>query len=137
MRWLHQQFFSQQFLRFLLTGGLAAAVNYGSRFLYSVYFDFNTAVILAYLSGMATAYLLFRRKVFVANGGATHREVSYFVLVNLLGLAQTWVISMVLANHVFPGMLPENLGEAVAHLVGVLFPVFTSFIGHKYLTFRE
>ena len=30
----------------------------------------------------------------------------------------------------------EFYPEAVAHAIGVVFPVFTSFIGHKYFSFR-
>ena len=49
------EFMSRQFLAFLLTGGTAAAVNFGSRILYNRWMDFSSAVVLAYLTGMVTA----------------------------------------------------------------------------------
>jgi hypothetical protein len=41
-----------------------------------------------------------------------------------------------LAQYVFPAIGFSFYPEAVAHAVGVIFPVFTSFFGHKYLSFR-
>ena len=38
---------SKQFMIFLLTGGTAAAVNFGSRIVYNQYVDFSSAVIFA------------------------------------------------------------------------------------------
>ena len=29
------------------------------------------------------------------------------------------------------------LAETLAHIAGIMLPVFTSYLGHKYLTFRE
>ena len=55
-----KSFFSLEFVKFLASGGLAAAINYGSRFLYSQYFQFEIAVLLAYVTGMAFAFLLFK-----------------------------------------------------------------------------
>ena len=43
---------------FLLTGGIAAAVNFGSRIVYSNWLGFSTAVVLAYITGMITAFVL-------------------------------------------------------------------------------
>lgn len=69
-------------------------------------------------------------------------EISWFVLVNLLALAQTWGLSVYLVR-VLPAVLSLEgaagleLAEAIAHGAGILLPVFTSYIGHKYLTFRE
>ena len=51
---------SSQFIRFLFTGGLAALVNFGSRILYNRWMGFSTAVCVAYVTGMITAFLLAR-----------------------------------------------------------------------------
>jgi len=57
-------FWSRQFLAFLLTGGIAALVNFFSRIVYSQWMGFSSAVIAAYLSGMVTAFILARLLVF-------------------------------------------------------------------------
>ena len=38
-----------EFPRFLIAGGIAAAANFGSRFVFSIFFSYAFAVFLAYL----------------------------------------------------------------------------------------
>ena len=126
----------RQFRSFLIAGGIAAAVNYGSRFIYSQYVDFSVAVVLAFITGMITAFVLNKLYVFTASKNDTGMEIIYFILVNMLGLAQTWLISVYLAEYLLTPAWGKPWGEAVSHLIGVGFPVITSFIGHKYITFK-
>lgn len=59
-----QQFLSRQFILFLVTGGTAALVNFGSRIVYNQWVSFSIAIVLAYLTGMVTAFVLARWLVF-------------------------------------------------------------------------
>lgn len=127
---------SRQFLAFLVTGGLAALVNYGSRFVYSVWVPFSTAVILAYLTGMVTAFLLARAFVFTEGASSAAGSAARFTAVNLLAVAQTWLVSVLLARYGLPAVGVDRHVEAIAHAVGVVVPVFTSYLGHKHWTFR-
>ena len=97
-------FRSRQFLVFLLTGGLAAAVNFGSRILYNQWMGFSAAIVLAYITGMITAFVLARLFVFRGSQRALHQSALYFVLVNLVAVLQTWAISLLLAGHVLPAL---------------------------------
>ena len=123
------------FLRFLLTGGFAAAVNIGSRALFSLVMPFEAAVVVAYLVGMATAFVLARLFVFAPSGGGV-RGFARFALVNLVALVQVWLVSVGLANWLFPAVGYIFHAELVAHTIGVLSPVVTSYYGHKLFTFR-
>ena len=72
-------FKSRQFVMFLITGGLATAVNFGSRILYNQWMGFSAAIVLAYITGMITAFVLARIFVFQDNqhyeiGRASCRE---------------------------------------------------------------
>ena len=125
-----------QFLRFLIAGGMAAGANFGSRFIFSNFFDYSEAVFLAYLVGMLVAFVLMRGHVFQANNGQLFYQVSKFAGVNILALLQTVGISLVLARWVLPSIGVVDYAEALAHLVGVLVPAVTSYFGHKFLTFR-
>ena len=129
-------FRSRQFLVFLLTGGLAAAVNFGSRILYNQWMGFSAAIVLAYITGMITAFVLARLFVFRGSQRALHQSALYFVLVNLVAVLQTWAISLLLAGHVLPALGIRHLVHEIAHAVGVVVPVFTSYLGHKHLSFR-
>jgi|TARA_B100000315_G_scaffold100179_1_gene92102 putative flippase GtrA len=46
------------------------------------------------------------------------------------------VISVGLAQYIFPSIAFDFHPHAIAHAAGVAFPVFTSFIGHKYFSFK-
>jgi putative flippase GtrA len=129
-------FLTPQFRRFLLAGGIAACVNIASRMVYDLLVPYSVAIVLAHVTGMATAYLLTRRYVFTASG-RDHLESSFrFAVVNLAGVAQTWLVSMFLGNHALPAMGMTNHAHDVAHVIGVGAPVFTSFMAHRYWTFR-
>ncbi len=127
---------SFQFIRFLFAGGLAAAANFGSRFLYSKYLDYELAIVAAYLTGMLIAFLLMRGHVFRAKKGRLLPQIFKFILVNLAAVGQTLAISLSLVKWGLPYIGIFVHTEAIAHLAGVLFPAITSFFGHKFLTFR-
>ncbi len=129
-------FRSRQFIAFLVTGGIAAAVNFGSRILLTPWLGFGTSVVVAYLIGMATAFLLARAFVFTESKQAVHQSALWFVAVNVLAVAQTWVISMALAYWALPALGVTRFVQEIAHAVGVVVPVFTSYLGHKHFSFR-
>lgn len=134
---LREAFERSGFLRFVLAGGVAALVNVLSRLLYSEAVAYPVAVVAAYLTGMATAYVLNRALVFGPGDRGIPGEMLAFALVNLLAVAQTLVISLGLAYYVLPAFGVVQHAETLAHVVGVIVPVFTSFVGHKYWTFRN
>ena len=131
-----RQFISRQFLVFLLTGGTAAVINFGSRIVYSKWMNFSSAVILAYITGMITAFVLAKLFVFKESQQPVHHSAAFFILVNLVAALQTWAISMGLAYYLLPWMGVTLFVREISHAVGVIFPVFTSYIGHKRWSFR-
>ena len=129
-------FMSRQFIIFLVTGGLAAAVNFGSRILYNQWVSFSVAVVLAYLTGMVTAFVLARYFVFTESSQSMQRSALWFVVVNIVAVIQTWVISMLLAYYLLPRMGFSRFIPEIAHAIGVVVPVFTSYLGHKRFSFK-
>jgi putative flippase GtrA len=124
-----------RFAFFLLAGGTAAGVNILSRIGFSLVMPYETAIIAAYLCGMTTAYLLNRTFVFTPSGRAPSSEYTRFALVNLAAVAQVWVVSVGLARVVFPFVGFAWHPETVAHVIGVMAPAYTSYLGHKYYSF--
>jgi len=129
-------FFTRQFLTFLLAGGTAAAVNFGSRIIYNQWMSYSSAIILAYVTGMITAFILAKLFVFTESRQDIKRAVFYFTLVNLLAVMQTWLVSMALACHLLPWLGITWHAAEIAHAAGVMVPVFTSYLGHKRWSFR-
>lgn len=126
-----------RFLKFLVTGGIAALVNLASRYVLNQLMPFEAAVVVAYLLGMTTAYLLARRFVFDASGRPVVSEVRRFVLVNIVALGFVWAISVGLARIVFPAIAFTWHADDIAHLIGVLAPAATSYFGHRFYTFAR
>jgi putative flippase GtrA len=125
-----------QFVRFLLVGGFAAALNFGSRIVLSFWLPFAAAVVLAYLIGLVTAFLLNRRFVFTDATNRLHHQMFWFVAVNAIALAQTLLVSLVVLRYVLPALGISWHAEEIAHAFGVVTPIATSFLGHKHFSFK-
>lgn len=129
---------ARQFWAFVLVGGLAAAVNWFSRITLSGQgISFEVAVVVAYFFGMATAYLLSRMFVFEKTGSSLAAEITRFALVNLVALVVVFVVSVTLERWALPAVGWTWRTAEVAHGIGVLSPVVTSYLGHKYFTFGQ
>ena len=128
---------SRQFLLFVLTSGIAAVANIGSRILFSRLVAFEWAVVLAFPIGLLTAFVLARLFVFGSSGGHVGTEFYRFLIVNLVALVLVWAISVGLARILFPMIGFTWHAETVAHTIGVLAPAVTSFLGHKYYSFGK
>ena len=125
-----------QFARFLAAGGLAAVANILSRIGFCHWVALPVAVVLAYLVGMAVAFVLMRRYVFPPGRAGVHRQIVVFALVNIAAVIQTLVVTLLLADVVLPWVGVRSYVDLIAHVVGVGVPIVTSFIGHKRWSFR-
>jgi putative flippase GtrA len=124
-----------QFVRFLAVGGFAATLNFVSRIILSRWLPFAAAVVLAYLIGLVTAFLLNRRYVFTEATNRLHHQMFWFVAVNAIALAQTLLVSLIFLRYVLPALGIAWHAEEIAHAVGVVTPIATSFLGHKHFSF--
>jgi len=127
----------RQFGLFVLTGGAAALLNIGSRVAFSRWLPFESAVLAAYAIGMVTAYVLARRVVFRGRRQPIARSFAAFALVNLVAVLQTWLVSVGLRPWLLSLVGAVGLADLLAHATGVIVPIFTSFLGHKHISFKD
>ena len=120
-----------------MVGGLAAGVNFISRIGFSQFFTYSVAIILAYLVGMSTAFLLSKHYVFELSGRPLKDEIKDFTIVNIFAVIQVWLISVGLAEYFLPYISFSFYPEEVAHLIGLGIPAITSYFGHKHFSFRK
>ena len=137
MKTLAGLFLSREFLKFLLAGGTAAAAQWGSRFAFSHFVEFGWAVALAYLVGLATAFVLNKLFVFGASDRSVGREMTYFALVNAISFPIVWIVSIVFGAMLLPQVMDRPVAEAVGNAIGIISPVGLSFVLHKFFTFRK
>ena len=127
----------KQFLIFVLTGGIAALSNILSRLGVSKILQFELAIIIAYLIGMFIAYILAKKFVFFNSKKSIKSSLVGFTLINLLAIMQTWLVSIGIKAFLINFVESIFITELVAHTSGVIVPVFTSFFGHKYISFND
>lgn len=129
-------FFNQEFFKFLLAGGIAAAANLLSRMVFGLFLNYPTSIVLAFLVGLSTGYLLFRLFVFAKGENSIYQQLSYFIIINALALVFTLITSLFFYYAIFSSMKDIFLGETTAHFIGIAATTVTSYVGHKYLTFK-
>jgi putative flippase GtrA len=129
-----------QFTRFVLANTFAAAANIGIKFGSFFLVGDPLSVVLGFLAGLSTSYVLCRSYVFHVIGKPKYGEVARFTGVNLVGLAITfWTYQTVLANlRSLPALSTGPLSlQTIAHSLGVAAPIALSFVAQKTLTFRQ
>lgn len=126
-----------EFYRFVFTGGIAALVNFTSRIILNLYFTYSTSIVIAYLFGMLTAFILSKKYVFKPSSHFVLMSFFYFSVVNILAVLQTWLLAMSFNYHILPYFGIISYTRELSHMVGIVIPVFTSYYGHKYLSFRS
>lgn len=111
-------------------------VNFVSRIQLSQWFGYSSAIVLAYLTGMVTAFILVRLFVFPSSSQSLQNSFLLFVVVNLAAVVQTWAVAIFLASYLLPAIGIARFIPEIAHAVGIAVPVFTSYLGHKMYSFR-
>ncbi|MEI2387760.1 GtrA family protein [Breoghania sp. JC706] len=125
------------FVRFVLSGGIAAAANVGARILFSTFASYSVSIVLAYVVGLVTGYTLMKFLVFESSGRVSLAEYLRYFLVNMAALGQVWGLSILFKDHVLPAVGYHFHADTVAHTIGVLSPILTSYVLHKKYTFSS
>ncbi len=126
----------RQFILFIITGGTSAIINIFSRIILSNFFRFEIAILISYGIGMLIAFILAKRFVFLNSNKSIKKSFPAFALVNLISVLQTFFVSIFIKRCLL--ILFNNLSiiELISHTCGLGILVFTSFYGHKYITFK-
>ncbi len=127
----------KQFISFLFSGGIAALVNIISRVFLSNYLEYEYAIIIAYIFAIITAYILAKSFVFRNKRIKLSRSFTAFLLVNFVAIMQTWIVTIGLRNYIFELVNINSYRDILAHIIGVSVPVFSSYYGHKYISFND
>ena len=128
---------NKQFILFILTGGFSAIINLTARIIISNFLRFEISVLISYLIGMITAYYLAKKYVFLNIKKSDKKSFPIFALVNFVAVLQTFLISKYIRIWLMNIFYNLIIIDFISHLCGVIFPIFSSFLGHKYITFRN
>lgn len=136
LRRLKSFYWSEQFGRFLLVGGVALVCHWLSRFVFNAFVSYAWAIVLAYLVGILVAFTLNKIYVFPYSRRPLTFEVFFFFLVNIAAFPPVWALAYVLGEWVFVDYVPRQIALALAHGFAITLPVFVNYAVHKLVTFR-
>ena len=128
---------TKEFPLFVLAGSIAALINIISRIILTIFLDFEISVFISYLLAMITSFLLQRKYVFKSTKKSYKRSIAGFLLVHFVTLLQVWIVSFLLKFWLINFISSVSIVEFIAHGFGLGIPAFTSYYGHKYITFRD
>lgn len=130
-----QALLQNQVVRFLLLGGLAAAINWLVRFPLSLIMPLSAAVLVAYVIGMSAGFCLYRTFVFPGSNRPMAQQIVVFLLVNLAGAVVVLALTFAFVDLQSGMAWPETIKEGLAHGVAIGIGAIVNFFGHKLLTF--
>ncbi len=137
---MRKLYFQKEFVIFVLCGGFSAVFNLLARVWLDQFVSYALSVVLSYFVGMVTAFMLNRMLVFGKGSSESDlvaRVFLRFALVNAVSMMQTVLVSLLFKEMIFPRMRMFYHPKEAAHFLGLASTTFTSFIGHKFFTFRD
>ncbi len=127
---------TRQVFRFLLLGGLAAAINWLIRFPLSAVLPLPMAVLFAYFIGMSAGFVLYRTYVFPGSNRPIVEQTVTFLAVNAVGAVVVLALTTLFLNLQHDAPWPLWIREGLAHGFAIGVGAVVNFFGHKLLTFR-
>lgn len=137
MKMILKQLASHKFVVFVFCAGISALGNLSARIYFGLFVSYPMSVFLAYFVGLLISYTLYRTYVFQSKNAIHKKEIAWFITINLLALAITFSVSVILEQHLLRFISNVFLREELAHIVGIICPAFTSYFGHKNFSFRK
>lgn len=125
-----------QSLRFILAGGVAAAINWLVRFPLSALMAFVPAVLLASAIGMLVGFITYRTFVFPGSKRPMHAQIRDFVIINISSFFAV-AASAMLIRGVLVSSMSLGPAEALAHGVAIGIGAALNYFGHNSLTFKN
>jgi len=129
-------YFSAQFLRFIFCGGISAFVNWSSRLILDEVFllNSNLSFIIAYFTGLFTAFFLYRRFVFPHSDLSPKLQGIRFLIINFGFFPVAISIFNILNAQLLS--LGFKYSESLAHIFVIALPAIITFLFYKFFAFR-
>jgi putative flippase GtrA len=127
----------REFVRFVLSGVVAAVGNITIAWLARFYVKFEFALIAGIVGGLVISFVLSKLFAFGSSSwSGTGREAARFLGVYLLGSAVYWGVAVLTERLLRSHGVATDLAEIGGILVGAGTMALTSYIGHRFVTFQ-
>ena len=128
--------FASPAMRFLICGGLAAAVNWFARIGLSQWMSFEAAVAVAYAIGMVAGFVLYRTFVWPDHNSSLKRQLVGFLIVNAGSAVIVFLASVGVREALGLVQADGAIADAAAHGLGIAVGALVNFAGHRAVTFK-
>jgi putative flippase GtrA len=127
----------RRFIGFLIAGVVSTLCNLGSRYGFQLWMPYEWALVGANTVGVLTAFAMNRVLVFRSRSARVWGELARFVAVNLVGIAVSWGVAVLLYRSLLPAIGFDWHPDLVAHAVGIAVPLLPNYLAHKWWTFSR
>lgn len=87
---------------------------------------------------MIFAYILSRKIVFKQKSKKQKiQSYAYFLFFNLIAITQIWFFSILFSKYLLPSLGIHSYIYEISHAISIAIPVFSSYFGHKFFTFKD
>jgi putative flippase GtrA len=124
------------FIVFVCIGAFSSLVNLVARILFGYYLSYEVSIIAAFPVALTTAFILNRIFVFKGRTGNVYGQFFKFLIVNVITLFQIFLVTQLFAYYILPLIGWYWQVETVAHAIGLVSPLLTSYWAHKFWTFN-
>jgi putative flippase GtrA len=128
---------ARRFVGFVIAGLISTACNLGSRYVFELAMRYEWALVGANAVGVLTAFAMNRALVFRSRSQAVWRELGRFTAVNLVGIAVSWAVAVLLYRWLFPRIGFGWHPDLVAHAIGIAVPLLPNYLLHRHWTFTR
>lgn len=133
-------FCSLQFLRFLVTGGVCAGINFFSRFLFQLLFTYTESVTLGFIAGTFASFVLNRQYTFRSFNDRIVIQAIRFALIAVGGIGLGTLIAytcMTLYDLLGGSFVSVGIAESASHMISIALTTGYNFLAMKYLCFER
>jgi putative flippase GtrA len=131
-----------QLVRFILTGGLSAIVDYGLLvLLMAAGLGYVPAKVVSFVAGTSTAYLINRRWTFVSDGSRRKfaavmglYALTFVLQVGIFAVLYPWLLSLGLGAEIMPNM---HWAQLIGFVVAQGIATTVNFIVQRTVIFKN
>lgn len=128
----------RELVRFVSSGLTAAAANVGSVWLVRPFWPFSISLLVGIATGFSVSFILSKWLAFRScSWSRTTAELRRFVTVYALGSLVYWVVAILTRQVLRSSGISGQLADLGGILCGGGIMAFTSYLGHRFFTYRE
>jgi putative flippase GtrA len=137
LKHMHRAIDTSEFVRFVATGITATVGNISGVWFALYFFPFEISLAIGVTCGFLISFALSKLVAFRSRSwDRAPGEIGRFLVVYAAGVIIYWGVGLFVARHLLPGLLEAKIAEIGGALVGASTMTFTSYLGHRFFTYR-